>query len=164
MKSHKTQPIILNPKKKWKKRSMIYARTTRIFFSSVSHSLVVPRMSSITFSTESKKHVDEHKISANENKQNTKRKKYACFVAGEPPNVEISKKHGDYGDVVINFLKEESKNEDWLRFDVRKGEFPTENQLQEISGIAITGSCSDAHSEEPWVGELKTNYQSHVLN
>jgi len=92
--------------------------------------------------------------SSNEEKPNQTRKKYACFVTGAPPT-ELIKKYGDYGDMLINFLKEEEKNEEWLRFDIRKDEFPTEIQLQEISGIVITGSAADAHSDELWVVKLR---------
>jgi len=89
-------------------------------------------------------------------KQTTTTKKYGCFVTGESPK-DLIGKHGNYGDMLINFLKEEDKNEEWLRFDPRKDEFPTETQLQEISGFVITGSPSDAHSNEPWVVKLR-NY------
>ncbi|ETO12168.1 glutamine amidotransferase class-I [Reticulomyxa filosa] len=100
--------------------------------------------------------VDDQKKDTSEKEQSASVKKYACFVAGEPPTKELIKNYGDYGDMLINFLKEDEKNEEWLRFDVRKDEFPTESQLKEISGIAITGSASDAHSNEPWVGLSNT--------
>jgi len=91
----------------------------------------------------------------NNNNENKKVKIYACFVTGEPPTAQLRKEFGDYGDMLIKFLKEEDKSEKWLRFDVRKDEFPTDEQLKQISAIAITGSASDAHGDAPWIVKLR---------
>ncbi|XP_047318453.1 gamma-glutamyl peptidase 5-like [Impatiens glandulifera] len=66
----------------------------------------------------------------------------------------VKKKYGGYFGVFVGMLAEEG--EDWRVFRVAFDEFPDENEIGNYDGFVITGSCNDAHGNEPWIRRLLT--------
>jgi hypothetical protein len=63
---------------------------------------------------------------------------------------EIIKKHGDVEAQYIQMIKTGAPKDveiEFIVYDVRKLEFPTENEFNLITGYIITGSRHDAYSE-----------------
>eukprot|EP01083_Nonionella_stella_P032495 88954_1 len=80
------------------------------------------------------------------------REKFAVFVTG--PVTDFCKKHyGTYGTMFRDALKE--NDEQWDLWEVQHGEFPSDEQLGQYSGIVITGSKYSAHETDvPWIAKL----------
>ncbi|XXG63572.1 hypothetical protein AAC387_Pa05g1727 [Persea americana] len=64
----------------------------------------------------------------------------------------VKKRYGGYFQVFLGLLKEEG--EIWDMYRVSLGEFPEEEELEDYEGFVITGSCNDAHGNDPWVCNL----------
>ncbi|KAL7119275.1 hypothetical protein ACP275_02G053400 [Erythranthe tilingii] len=60
--------------------------------------------------------------------------------------------YGGYYGVFVRMLKEEG--EKWDVFKVARGEFPADEEIGDYEGFVITGSCNDAHGDEPWICKL----------
>ncbi|KAK7246700.1 hypothetical protein RIF29_41570 [Crotalaria pallida] len=66
----------------------------------------------------------------------------------------VRKKHGGYFGVFVRMLAEEGER--WDVYRVARGEFPEEDELGLYDGFVITGSCNDAHGNDPWIHHLIT--------
>ncbi|KAH9617307.1 hypothetical protein KSS87_021728, partial [Heliosperma pusillum] len=64
----------------------------------------------------------------------------------------IKEKYGGYFGVFERMLSEEG--EIWDVFNVARNELPSDEKIEEYDGFVITGSCSDAHSNELWICKL----------
>ncbi|GAQ87834.1 Predicted glutamine synthetase [Klebsormidium nitens] len=77
--------------------------------------------------------------------------RYAIFITGHAsPYTE--EKYGGYGQLLETLLRE--PGEEWERFVVLEGKFPTAEQLAKFDGFVLTGSRHDAHAGEPWILQL----------
>ncbi|CAO2813617.1 unnamed protein product [Amaranthus hypochondriacus] len=91
------------------------------------------------------------RILGNGNGNGKKGKKFAVLLCAEDSEY-IKKKYGGYFGVFVRMLGEEG--ESWDVFKVAKDEFPNENEIEMYDGFVITGSCSDAHSNNLWISNL----------
>ena len=78
-------------------------------------------------------------------------KRFAVLLCAEDPEY-VRKKYGGYFGVFVRMLAEEG--ETWDMFRVACGEFPEEDEVGLYDGFVITGSCHDAHGNDPWIHEL----------
>eukprot|EP01084_Bolivina_argentea_P072497 131636_1 len=84
----------------------------------------------------------------------TTSKQYGVLVTGGPP--EHIQQFGDYGDMMINMLSDKTqKNESWTKYYCFDDEFPSDDELQNLSGVVITGSRFDAQGHDPWICKLR---------
>ncbi|KAL8136541.1 hypothetical protein V2J09_002542 [Rumex salicifolius] len=79
------------------------------------------------------------------------KKRFAVLLCAEDSDY-IKKKYGGYFGVFVRMLAEEG--EIWSVYRVSAGEFPDDDEIGEIDGFVITGSCSDAHGNDFWICEL----------
>ncbi|XP_074278904.1 gamma-glutamyl peptidase 5-like [Silene latifolia] len=80
-----------------------------------------------------------------------KGKRFGVLLCAEESGY-IKEKYGGYFGVFERMLSEEG--ESWDVFRVARNEFPNDEEIQEYDGFVITGSCSDAHSNELWICKL----------
>lgn len=64
----------------------------------------------------------------------------------------VKKTYGGYFYVYADMLREEG--EEWHLFRAVQGELPSVDEIDRFDGFVITGSCSDAHSNDPWILNL----------
>lgn len=84
-----------------------------------------------------------------ENTQGSRR--FAVLLCAEDSEY-MTERYGGYLDVFVNLLGE--KGEVWDGYKVSAGEFPSEEEVEGYDGFVVTGSCSDADGEEPWILRL----------
>lgn len=72
------------------------------------------------------------------------------LCAGESNYIRAT--YGGYLGVYKGLLEE--KDETWDVYNVVKGEFPNDNEIECHDGFVISGSCSDAHGDDPWICQL----------
>lgn len=96
---------------------------------------------------------ETNKILGNGNgmKGGKKGKKFAVLLCAEDSEY-VKKKYGGYFGVFVRMLGEEG--ETWDVYKVAKNEFPNDEEIEMYDGFVITGSCSDAHSNELWICKL----------
>lgn len=85
--------------------------------------------------------------------------RYAVFVAGPLPK-GITEYEGTAFEMYQDFFTRNEElnhdNEEWVSYSVTKNEFPTHEELLNLSGIAITGSFADAFDDKTeWVINLR---------
>ncbi|CAL5434308.1 unnamed protein product [Camellia sinensis] len=78
-------------------------------------------------------------------------KRFAVLLCAEDSDY-VKKKYGGYFGVFLRMLAEEG--EAWDVFRVSSGEFPGDGEIGGYDGFVITGSCSDAHSNDLWICKL----------
>ncbi|OIV96186.1 hypothetical protein TanjilG_14863 [Lupinus angustifolius] len=78
-------------------------------------------------------------------------KRYGVLMCAEDSDY-VRNKHGGYFGVFMRMLAEEGER--WDMYKVARGEFPEERELCLYDGFVITGSCNDAHGNDPWVHHL----------
>ncbi|KAL7199738.1 hypothetical protein ACSBR2_021944 [Camellia fascicularis] len=78
-------------------------------------------------------------------------KRFAVLLCAEDSDY-VKKKYGGYFGVFLRMLAEEG--EAWDVFRVSGGEFPGDGEIGGYDGFVITGSCSDAHSNDLWICKL----------
>ncbi|KAL2936738.1 Gamma-glutamyl peptidase 5 [Bienertia sinuspersici] len=81
-----------------------------------------------------------------------KGKRFAVLLCAEDEPEYVKKKYGGYFRVFVNLLREEGEN--WDVYKVARNEFPKNEELEMYDGFVITGSCSDAHSNDVWICKL----------
>ncbi|KAJ8640486.1 hypothetical protein MRB53_017180 [Persea americana] len=81
------------------------------------------------------------------------KKRFAVLMCAEDSDF-VKKRYGGYFQVFLGLLKEEG--EIWDMYRVSLGDFPEDEELEEYEGFVITGSCKDAHGNDPWVCKLVT--------
>ncbi|XP_020095971.1 gamma-glutamyl peptidase 5-like, partial [Ananas comosus] len=82
----------------------------------------------------------------------------------EPEHVRRA--HGGYFGVFAKLLgdhnngaeddgeEEEEEGEVWVAYRAARGELPQEEEEEGYDGFVVTGSCSDAHGDDPWITDL----------
>ncbi|KAL0559824.1 hypothetical protein IC582_000202 [Cucumis melo] len=78
-------------------------------------------------------------------------KRFAVLLCAEDPEY-VKKKYGGYFGVFAKMLGEEG--EIWDSYRVTAGHFPDDADIGIYDGFVVTGSCSDAHSNDPWICQL----------
>ncbi|CAN1760987.1 Gamma-glutamyl peptidase 5 [Linum perenne] len=78
-------------------------------------------------------------------------KKFGVLLCADESDY-VKRNYGGYFGVFMEMLSE--KGESWEVFKVVAGEFPDDKELDKFDGFVITGSCNDAHSNEPWICRL----------
>jgi len=84
---------------------------------------------------------------------NNPAKEYAIFICGGPP--EKLSKYGDYGDMMVELLKDKDRNEKWTKFRCMDSEYPNLDELHRFAGYVVTGSAADAHVDDDWIVKLR---------
>ncbi|MCH99435.1 GMP synthase, partial [Trifolium medium] len=82
-----------------------------------------------------------------------RKKKYAILMCGEDSEYLLKRHGGCYG-FFTKMLAE--KGETWDLYKVVKNEFPKDDDVPFYDGFVITGSCHDAHANDPWIHQLLT--------
>ncbi|MED6197203.1 hypothetical protein PIB30_054416 [Stylosanthes scabra] len=80
-----------------------------------------------------------------------KKKRFGVLLCAEDSEL-VRKKYGGYFGVFARMLAEEG--EIWDVYRVARGEFPEDDELALYNGFVITGSCNDAHGNDPWIHQL----------
>nr|GEW77693.1 gamma-glutamyl peptidase 5-like [Tanacetum cinerariifolium] len=78
-------------------------------------------------------------------------KRFAVLLCAEDSDY-VKKKYNGYYGVFVRMLAEEG--ETWDVFRVCNGHFPTDDEIGCYDGFVITGSCNDAHGNDPWICKL----------
>ncbi|XAR72416.1 hypothetical protein NMG60_11019042 [Bertholletia excelsa] len=78
-------------------------------------------------------------------------KRYAVLLCAKDSDY-VRKKYGGYFGVFAGMLAEEG--EEWNIYRVAAGEFPDDDEIGGFDGFVITGSCSDADGNDPWICRL----------
>jgi hypothetical protein len=76
---------------------------------------------------------------------------YAVLQCGEDSEY-VRQKYGGYFAVFRALLEEDG--ESWRVYRAVGGELPTDAEAAGFDGFVISGSCSDAHGDEPWILDL----------
>ncbi|CAJ2648885.1 unnamed protein product [Trifolium pratense] len=82
-----------------------------------------------------------------------RKKRYAILMCGEDSEYLLKRHGGCYG-FFTKMLAE--KGETWDLYKVVKNEFPKDDDVPFYDGYVITGSCHDAHANDPWIHQLLT--------
>lgn len=83
-----------------------------------------------------------------------KKKRYGLLLCADDSEY-VKKKYGGYFSVFVDLLCSDNRDEEtWELYRVGRGEFPTEEDLSTHDGFVVSGSCCDAHSDEPWIRRL----------
>ena len=95
--------------------------------------------------------------------------RYGVFIAGPLPQNIVDVEGETLFDMYRNFFTRNKdinhKNEEWIRYDVTKYEFPTHKELLKLSGIIITGSLADSFDNKiKWVLNLRKLIKEIVNN
>lgn len=72
----------------------------------------------------------------------------------------VKRKHGGYFGVFVRLLGEEGDM--WRMYRVASGEFPSEEDVMNLDGFVVTGSCNDAHGNDLWIRQLLNLLQKLV--
>ncbi|CAK8530352.1 unnamed protein product [Lathyrus sativus] len=88
-----------------------------------------------------------------------RKKRYGILMCGEDSEYLLKRHGGCYG-FFTKMLAEEG--ETWDLYKVVNGEFPQDDDVCFYDGFVITGSCHDAHANDPWILKLLTLI--HTLN
>ncbi|XP_058760541.1 gamma-glutamyl peptidase 5-like [Vicia villosa] len=88
-----------------------------------------------------------------------RKKRYGILMCGEDSEYLLKRHGGCYG-FFTKMLAEEG--ETWDLYKVVNGEFPQDDDVCLYDGFVITGSCHDAHANDPWI--LKLLSLVHTLN
>lgn len=78
-------------------------------------------------------------------------KRFGVLMCAEDSEY-VKKKYGGFFGVFVKMLGEEG--ETWDVYRVAAGEFPDDDEVGMYDGFVITGSCSDAHSNDVWICKL----------
>jgi len=78
-------------------------------------------------------------------------KRYALLMCGEDSEYLVKMHGGTYG-VFMKLLQEQE--EKWDLYKLVQGEFPEQHDLPLYDGFVISGSCYDAHANDPWILDL----------
>ncbi|TKY71517.1 Glutamine amidotransferase [Spatholobus suberectus] len=78
-------------------------------------------------------------------------KRFALLMCGEDSEYLVKMHGGTYG-IFGRVLAEEG--EKWDLYKVVQGHFPEHDDLPFYDGFVITGSCYDAHANDPWILDL----------
>nr|ACU18904.1 unknown [Glycine max] len=78
-------------------------------------------------------------------------KRYALLMCGEDSEYLVKMHGGTYG-VFVKLLQEQE--EKWDLYKLVQGEFPEQHDLPLYDGFVISGSCYDAHANDPWILDL----------
>ncbi|EFN51189.1 hypothetical protein CHLNCDRAFT_141352 [Chlorella variabilis] len=82
-------------------------------------------------------------------------RKFAILVAGEPDQAVIDRK-GTFEQMFLDLLRDEGRQEEeWQLFFAFQGQLPSEQELDALSGVVITGSVADAFGDEDWLRDLR---------
>jgi glucosinolate gamma-glutamyl hydrolase len=73
---------------------------------------------------------------------------YALLQCGEDSEY-VRKAYGGYFEVFRALLAEDGER--WRVYRAVRGELPADAEVAGFDGFVISGSCSDAHGDEPWV-------------
>jgi GMP synthase-like glutamine amidotransferase len=73
---------------------------------------------------------------------------YAVLQCGED-SAYVRDAYGGYFNVFRALLEEDGER--WRVYRAVRGELPTDAEAAGIDGFVISGSCSDAHGDEPWI-------------
>jgi glucosinolate gamma-glutamyl hydrolase len=77
-----------------------------------------------------------------------RRGSYALLQCGEDSEY-VRKAYGGYFNVFRALLEEDGER--WRVYRAVRGELPTDAEADGLDGFVISGSCSDAHADEPWI-------------
>ncbi|OAY84928.1 hypothetical protein ACMD2_17910 [Ananas comosus] len=95
-----------------------------------------------------------------------RRRRYAVLVCAEEEPEHVRRAHGGYFGVFAKLLgdhnngaeddgeEEEEEGEVWVAYRAARGELPQEEEEEGYDGFVVTGSCSDAHGDDPWITDL----------
>ncbi|XP_061370859.1 gamma-glutamyl peptidase 5-like [Gastrolobium bilobum] len=78
-------------------------------------------------------------------------KRFAVLLCAEDSEYS-RKKYGGYFGIFVRMLAEEGER--WDVYRVARGEFPEDDEVALYDGFVITGSCNDAHGNDPWIHDL----------
>lgn len=73
---------------------------------------------------------------------------YAVLQCGEDSGY-VRDVYGGYFEVFRELLAEDGER--WRVYRAVRGELPSEADAAGFDGFVISGSCSDAHGDEPWI-------------
>ncbi|KAF7044372.1 hypothetical protein CFC21_053606 [Triticum aestivum] len=73
---------------------------------------------------------------------------YALLQCGED-SAYVRDAYGGYFEVFRALLAEDGER--WQVYRAVRGELPSEEDAAGLDGFVISGSCSDAHGDEPWI-------------
>ncbi|CAM0875409.1 unnamed protein product [Alopecurus aequalis] len=73
---------------------------------------------------------------------------YAVLQCGED-SAYVRNAYGGYFNVFKALLEEDGER--WRVYRAVRGELPTDAEAAALDGFVISGSCSDAHSDDPWI-------------
>ncbi|KAG8097799.1 hypothetical protein GUJ93_ZPchr0013g33799 [Zizania palustris] len=73
---------------------------------------------------------------------------YAVLQCGEDSEY-VRKAYGGYFEVFRALLAEDGER--WRVYRAVRGELPVDAEAAALDGFVISGSCSDAHGDEPWI-------------
>ncbi|XP_062212067.1 gamma-glutamyl peptidase 5-like [Phragmites australis] len=73
---------------------------------------------------------------------------YALLQCGEDSEY-VRNAYGGYFEVFRALLAEDGER--WRAFRAVRGELPSDAEAASFDGFVISGSCSDAHGDEPWI-------------
>lgn len=76
---------------------------------------------------------------------------YAVLQCGEDSEY-VRQKYSGYFTVFRALLEEDG--ESWRVYRAVRGELPTDAEAAAFDGFVISGSCADAHADEPWILDL----------
>ncbi|KAG6486020.1 gamma-glutamyl peptidase 5-like [Zingiber officinale] len=79
------------------------------------------------------------------------RRKFAVLLCADDSEY-VRKAYGGYFKVFVGLLGEEG--EAWQVYRAAHGELPTAAEADGYDGFVITGSCNDAHGDDPWIEGL----------
>lgn len=80
-----------------------------------------------------------------------RQQRFALLLCAEESEY-VSRVHGGYFKVFMDLLGEEG--EAWHVYRAPRGELPRAEDVGDYDGFVISGSCSDAHGDDPWISDL----------
>lgn len=84
---------------------------------------------------------------------------YALLQCGED-SAYVRDAYGGYFEVFRALLAEDGER--WQVYRAVRGELPSDDEAAGIDGFVISGSCSDAHGDEPWILALVDLIRNHL--
>ncbi|KAJ1294131.1 hypothetical protein BS78_01G122500 [Paspalum vaginatum] len=73
---------------------------------------------------------------------------YAVLQCGDDSEY-VRQKYGGYFPVFRALLEEDGER--WRVYRAPRGDLPTDAEAAAFDGFVISGSCADAHADEPWI-------------